>query len=91
MSDSILIASTILVRENGDRFKVSTINRDSSAALAYGHRYAETMAFKLVKLDGVEKQTIIGQGEASEHSLHEHLRAMRCIYEHGTYELREED
>jgi hypothetical protein len=69
---------------------VSTINRESSAALAYGHRYAETMVF-LFDWDKNEKTDIVHQDDDSEHSIRKHLSICQALHEKGLRGLRDDN
>lgn len=63
----------------GDKaFFVSTIDRQSSAALAYGATYAETMAWEWNPTTK-ERGRIVTQDEASSGSLCGHIRVMEAI------------
>lgn len=63
------IAST-RVWHGGKAFDVSTIDRNSSAAAAYGMVYAETLVFEVLP-DG-KRGSILAQGEAARGSIGVH-------------------
>jgi hypothetical protein len=71
-------------------FFVSTINRESSAALAQGAVYAETMVWRY---DYVERERgeFLGQAEGANGSIRMHLDVCRCIYESGRMDRGEEE
>lgn len=74
---------------HGDKwFFVSTINRESSAALAYGNTYAETMVWEF---DFVTKERgrIVWQTEAGTDSLVGHFKACKQLSETGSCEVDE--
>jgi hypothetical protein len=82
------LAKTFAKHEGKCAF-VSTINRESSAALAYGAVYAETMAWEWDE----ETQTrgkLLYQGESSKDSLFTHNSAVERFEKHGTFEEAEE-
>ncbi len=67
---------------HGDkRFIVSTINRRSSAAAAYGAIYAETMVWD--SPIGEERGPLIAQGEGSENSIVTHMKFCKSLIETG--------
>lgn len=70
-------------------FNVSTINRESSAVMAYGSTYAETIAWT-INPETKRRDKIIGQGESCTDSLHENIRAVKCLAETGRYQITEE-
>lgn len=72
---------------HGDKwFFVSTINRESSAALAYGNTYAETMVWEF---DFVTKERgrIVWQAEEKANSLVGHYKVCERLYETGICEV----
>ena len=72
------------VWHEGKRFFVSTINRESSALLAMGAEYAETMAWEWPETqDG--RGVMVGQTEASKDSLYGHERMCRELYCSGNW------
>ena len=74
---------------HGDKwFFVSTINRESSAALAYGNTYAETMVWEF---DFVTKERgrLVWQDGAGTDSLSGHFKACKRLYETGSCEVDE--
>ena len=77
------------VRHGDKWFFVSTINRESSAALAYGMTYAETMAWDF---DPATKQRgqIVAQDEAPTDSLRGHFRVCEKLAATGKFEDNEE-
>jgi len=85
---SNLVAYTI-VQRNDKHYYISTINRESSAELAYGRMYAETMVWEW---DNTLRKMgdLIGQGEACCDSLHTHLDFVRRMHRDGTLEEPEE-
>jgi hypothetical protein len=66
-------------------FFVSTINRESSAALAYGKIYAETMIWEY-DYDKRERGELIGQDEDVENSIETHNEVCREIHKNGILE-----
>jgi len=71
-------------------FFVSTINRRSSAALAYGGLYAETMAWEWNPATNT-RGSCVGQDASGEDSLMAHKRVCENLRTHGVVELPEED
>lgn len=63
-------------------FFVSTIDRESSAALAYGARYAETMIW-IFDWDKNERGELIHQGEDSEGCIDLHMAVCSQLHRHG--------
>ena len=75
---------------HGDKgFFVSTINRPSSAAAAYGRVYAETMVWEW-DAKTRERGVIVGQDEAGEDSIRSHLAMVKRLHETGQCELPDE-
>lgn len=72
---SMTLAQTY-VWHNGMQYFVSTINRYSSAVLAYGDCYAETMAWTL---KGSALDRIFAQEESAAGSLCGHLKLVAAI------------
>jgi len=63
-------------------FFVSTINRESSAALAYEHIYAETMVWDY-DYDKRERGSLVWQGEDIKGGISTHLLACKNLHEFG--------
>jgi hypothetical protein len=63
-------------------FFVSTINRQSSAALSYGRIYSETLVWEW---DSIAKQRgrLVWQDEHCENSLFVHQRIIQQLFETG--------
>ena len=76
------LAQTYVWHE-GHGFFVSTINRRSSAALAHGAEYAETIVWEW---DGKtrERNRIVGQGESSKDSIYTHQKLVERLYRTGS-------
>jgi hypothetical protein len=70
------------VWHEGECFFVSTINRESSAALAYGATYAETMVWKY-DYETRERGDFVGQSEGSTDSIYKHVSMCKQLHEHG--------
>lgn len=87
-SDTKLIKSYVWHGEQC--YFVSTINRESSAALAYGARYAETMVW-LFDWSKNQRTDLVHQGEGPEHSIQTHFSICRKLYEHGLKGVRNDD
>jgi len=66
-----------IVECNGVQYRVSTINRESSAMYAYGGMYAETIVFS------VPHNEILAQDEASEGSMFGHQRMCEAFRKYG--------
>lgn len=81
------IMSTYVWR-GGRVFRVSTINRDSSAALAPGLRYAETMVWEREDPPSgcTRDGRLVGQSEGPENSVEVHFRMCRALRERGSLE-----
>lgn len=82
-----MLEQTYVFKDGKVHWLVSTLNRESSAALAHGAIYAETMVFDL----SAEPRTIAGQTEASEGSLRGHDKMVRRLRETGSPDEQEED
>ena len=76
------------VWHNGKCFFISTINRESSALLAYGMMYAETMVWEY-NYDTSERGKLIGEYSGSKGSLRCHFNICENLQEHGTCEDRQ--
>jgi hypothetical protein len=61
---------------------VSTINRESSAALAYGARYSETLVFAF-DWEKRERTDLLHQADGAESSIHTHLDICKKLHEQG--------
>jgi len=71
---------------HGDKcFFVSTINRESSAAAAYGATYAETMAWEYDH-DTAERKAFVGQDEGATNSISAHIKACKRLHETGQFD-----
>lgn len=81
------VAYTV-VEHGGKRYAVSTINRESSAAAAYGATYAETMVF-LLGDKGLER--IVAQDEAPTGSTRGHERMVERITKYGENDPPEDE
>lgn len=77
------IAQTYLYRE-GKCWFVSTINRVSSAALAMGATYAETMAWEF-EPETKQRGPLVAQEEAPTDSLYAHIEVCESLHRHGVY------
>lgn len=76
------IASTIVW--HGDKaWRVSTINRESSAPAMYGHVYAETMVWAWNPQTRDVEGEILDTRESRRGSLMEHWRAVTDLHEKG--------
>ena len=73
----LLVAFDRVADPAGKRYNVSTINRQSSASLAYGDWYAETMVFECQE-DGSHGD-LICQDEASVGSRVQHDRIVEMV------------
>lgn len=69
------------VWHGGKCFFVSTIMRDSSAAAAYGMRYAETMTWEYDWITN-ERGAIVDQ-DGDDDALTQHLRVVTDFYRYG--------
>lgn len=72
------------VSHKGKWWRVSTINRESSALGSYGHKYTETLVWDW----DVETQkigNICHMGECSEGSIHKHQQIVNKIHEGGAF------
>lgn len=63
-------------------FFVSTINRASSAAIAYEHIYAETMVWTW-DAERAERGELVWQGEDIKGGISTHLLACKNLHEFG--------
>lgn len=79
MSDMVMQS---YVWHEGKCFFVSTINRESSAALAYGRRYAETLVWEY-DYEKRERGGIVGQAEDSEGGITAHMQTCKKFNHHG--------
>ena len=79
MSDKVMQS---YVWHEGKCFFVSTINRASSAALAYGSIYAETMAWEY-DYEKRECGGLVGQGEGLTGSIHTHVAMCKQLSNSG--------
>lgn len=79
MSDKVIQS---YVWHDGNCFFVSTINRESSSPLAYGHKYAETMVWEYNYQTSVRGE-LIGQSEDYANSTREHIKACLQLSETG--------
>lgn len=70
------------VWHKGKCFFVSTINRESSAALAYGRIYAETMAWGY-DYEKRECGNLIWQDEDVENGIETHNKVCRELHKYG--------
>ena len=73
------------ISTNDKHYFVSTINRESSAALAYGHVYAETIAWEW-NPETETRGKIVWQDEAYRDSLVGHNRVVDFINSGGLEE-----
>lgn len=73
--------ATTRVWHDGIAYDVSTIDRQSSAALAYGATYAETIVFEV--LPGGERGNIVHQDEAPTGSIRRHQQIVVTLHECG--------
>ena len=76
---------------HGDKgFFVSTINRQSSAALAYGRIYSETLVWEWDS-ETKRRGNIVGQDEHCEDSIFAHQRMVQRLFETGKCEVPDDD
>jgi hypothetical protein len=87
MSDTLIQS---YVWHEGKCFFVSTINRVSSAELAYGGTYAETLVWEY-DYEERKRGNIVGQTEGSTGSISAHIRMCQLIHETGLTEEKEDD
>jgi hypothetical protein len=80
---SNVIAMTRIQRD-GKFWDVSTINRQSSAALAPDHWYAETIVFELDA--EFRRGKVVWQGEDCRGCIHTHMWAVRRLHATGSAE-----
>lgn len=85
---NVPLEKTYIYRE-GKRWLVSTINRQSSAVLAYGRRYAETIVFEITG-DGPDDLRIVTQTEAPEGSYYGHDMMVQRLRQTGSPDDPEE-
>lgn len=78
-----VIAQTYIYRAEGQCFFVSTINRESSAALAYGATYAETMAWEFDRTTNTRGH-LVAMDEAATDSIVGHIRVCEALHKHGS-------
>jgi len=71
------------VFHEGRAFYVSTINRESSAALAYGHEYAETLVWEW-DAESRTRGNIVGQGECRAGSIRVHQELVQRLFDTGS-------
>lgn len=75
---------------HGDKgFFVSTINRTSSAAAAYGRVYAETMVWEW-DAKTRDRGAMVGQDEGGKDAIMSHLAMVKRIHETGSCEIPDE-
>ena len=73
----------------GDKcFFVSTLNRESSAALAYGATYAETMAWDCDPETGA-RGVMVGMSDSPTGSIRGHIAACTRLHETGEFDRQE--
>ena len=76
---------------HGDKwFFVSTINRRSSAALAYGRIYSETLVWEWNRKTA-KKGDMVGQDEHCEDSIFAHQRMVQRLFNTGKCEEPDDD
>ena len=87
-TNKTLAQTLVWYRDKG--FFVSTINRKSSAWLAYGRIYSETLVWEW---DSVAKKRgdMIGQDEDCEDSLFAHQRMVQRLFDTGKCEEQDDD
>jgi hypothetical protein len=71
-------------------FFVSTINRESSAALAYGATYSETIVWEWNPVKN-ERGAMIGRDEHCADSLFAHQRMVQRIFDTGNPDVPDDD
>lgn len=71
-------------------FFVSTINRESSAALAYGARYSETLVW-LFDWERNQRGEQIHQDSGPEHSIETHMSVCKMLHGGGIRGLVHDD
>lgn len=77
-------------RDNGDRFFVSTMYRQSSAALNPDGWYYETLAWRLDN-EGGRLEIVADNSGASfwEHALEQHTEVVKQLHEKGTFTIED--
>ncbi len=85
MSDKVMQS---YVWHDGKCFFVSTINRESSEVLAYGHRYAETMVWEYDP-ETRERGDLVGQFDGVEGTIGTHVSVCRKLNDTGS--VKDED
>jgi len=78
------------VWHGGKGFYVSTINRQSSAAAAYGRIYSETLVWEWDRKTK-ERGNLIGQDEHLKDSLFAHQRMVQRLFDTGKSEEPDDD
>lgn len=76
------------VQHQGRWFFVSTINRESSAALADGHIYAETLIWDW-NPETKDRGRIVWQDEDIRGSIRIHQNLVKRLHEHGVAGLED--
>jgi hypothetical protein len=74
------------IHHNGERFFISTIERESSALLAYGARYNETIVWKWNEGEPEREQKILIMESGITGSIKTHLEVCEKIFRNGIYE-----
>lgn len=83
MSDNKLIQSYVFHEDKA--FFVSTIDRESSDAYAYGARYSETIVWELNKVTKQRGEQLY-MGSAARESIHKHQEMCKELFETGKIE-----
>ena len=86
--ENITLAQTY-VWHNDKAFFVSTINRECSSPLAYGHIYAETLVWEWNPKTR-ERGKILGQDECSDGSISAHQNMVQRIFNTGSCDAKGE-
>lgn len=86
--DNQSIAKTT-VWNKGECFYISTLNRESSAAISPPMRYNETIAWECDR-SGSVRGAIVGMGEAPSGSLKTHQRIVKQLFDYGEVRIDEE-
>ena len=81
-----LLEQTYVFKDGKVKWLVSTLNRESSAALAYGMIYAETFVWELGTSYGEVTKRLVAQDEAGQDSLYAHDKMVRRLRETGNPE-----
>jgi hypothetical protein len=76
---------TTYVGHNGKVYRVTTINRESSAFYSPWAVYAETLVWEWDTEERKTKGSILLQGEAPEGSIKTHQRVVEQIYNEGIW------